>query len=358
MGYNLKEILAKFDIIESIEPYGNGHINDTYIAATENGFILQRINTNVFKNPVKVMENIEKVTEHLRKKIAAYGGNVKRETLTVIKTLDGKPYYESEDGDFFRMYNFITNAVSYDMAENPNQFYQSARAFGKFQRLLADFPAEELFETIPRFHDTANRFENFKKALAEDKMGRAKDVQDEINFILAREKDCSVILDAMKDGSVPVRVTHNDTKLNNVMLDAETDEGVCVIDLDTVMAGSLLYDFGDSIRFGASSATEDEEDLSKVFMRMELFDIYTKGYMEELCDVLTEKEIELLPFAAKLLTFECGMRFLTDYLEGDTYFKIHKPDHNLHRTRTQLKLVYDMEQKMDEMAKAVRKYVK
>ena len=348
----------EFDKIEEIENIPNGHINVTdRVKINGKNYILQRINTGIFKDPVGLMNNISSVTEFLRKKIIEANGDPDRETLTLLKANDGKYYHENENG-FYRMYLYITDATCYNKAEKPGMFGESAKAFGRFQNLLAEFDATVLTESIKDFHNTPVRFRNLVNAINADKAGRAAECKEEIDFYLARKEFCSVITDRLADGRLPVRVTHNDTKLNNVMLDAKTDDGVCVIDLDTVMPGSLLYDFGDSIRFGASSATEDEEDISKVYMKMELFDIYTKGYMEELSDVLTEREIELLPFAAKLLTFECGMRFLTDYLEGDTYFKIHKPNHNLLRTRTQLKLVYDMEQKMDEMAAVVKKYLK
>ena len=356
MSYNLNDIMHKFAIDADISPYGNGHINDTYIAESNPRYIMQKINSNVFKNPYQVMENIVNVTEHLKSKIAENGGDVGRETLRVIKTTDGETLYKAEDGNFFRMYNFIENAVSYDAVENPQQFTEAARAFGKFQNMLADFPADKLFETIPNFHDTRKRFENLKRAIAEDKAGRLASVKEEVEFALAREAEVGTIVDAIADGSVPLRVTHNDTKLNNVMLDKNTGEGVCVIDLDTVMPGSLLYDYGDALRFGASTGAEDETDLSKINFSLELFEAFTKGFLGEVGSKLTPRERELLPFGAKIMTFECGIRFLTDYLEGDTYFKIHREHHNLDRCRTQFKLVADMEAKTEEMHKIVAKY--
>ena len=356
MSYNLNDIMHKFAIDADISPYGNGHINDTYIAESNPRYIMQKINSNVFKNPYQVMENIVNVTEHLKSKIAENGGDVGRETLRVIKTIDGETLYNTEDGNFFRMYNFIENAVSYDAVENPQQFTEAARAFGKFQNMLADFPADKLFETIPNFHDTRKRFENLKRAIAEDKAGRLASVKEEVEFALAREAEVGTIVDAIADGSVPLRVTHNDTKLNNVMLDKNTGEGVCVIDLDTVMPGSLLYDYGDALRFGASTGAEDETDLSKINFSLELFEAFTKGFLGEVGSKLTPRERELLPFGAKIMTFECGIRFLTDYLEGDTYFKIHREHHNLDRCRTQFKLVADMEAKTEEMHRIVAKY--
>ena len=357
MNFILSEIARNFAIDVSVEAYGNGHINDTYIADSEPRYILQRINHAIFKNPEQVMSNIVGVTEFLRKKIIADGGDVNRETLTVIKTKKGENYYKSEDGNYYRMYNFIERSASFEQVERPEQFYESARAFGKFQKMLADYPANELYETIPFFHDTVKRFADFKKAVEDDIAGRKHLVQKEIDFVLAREADSHVVVDAIAEGSVPLRVTHNDTKLNNVLFDAATGKGLCVIDLDTVMPGSLLYDYGDSLRFGASTGAEDEVDLDKISFDLELFEAYTKGFVEEVGDTLTPKEIELLPFSAKLLTYECGMRFLGDYLNGDTYFKIHRENHNLDRARTQFKLVADIETKLDAMKEIVKKYV-
>lgn len=356
MENNIKEILYQFNIVTDSEPYGNGHINDTFIVDTDGSYILQRINTTIFKDIDGLMDNIAVVTEYLRKKIEAAGGNADRETLTLVKTVDGKNYFRDEDGECYRVYKFIENTVSYDLVENPVQFYNAARAFGKFQNILADFPVDRLNETVPSFHDTRKRIKHLEEAIAEDKCGRLREVQKEVDFALARKDEMGVVMEGMEDGTIPVRVTHNDTKLNNVMLDADTGEGVCVIDLDTVMPGSLLFDYGDALRFGASSGSEDETDLTKIYFDMDLFEQFTKGYMEEISSILTKRERELLPFSAKLLTYECGVRFLTDYLNGDVYFKIHRKKHNLDRCRTQFKLVYDMEQKMDEMKKIVDKY--
>ncbi len=360
-GYNIEEMCGLFalegDFINA-GPYGDGHINDTYLViTTEKQYILQRINGDVFKNPAEVMDNIVAVTNYLREQITNAGGNPDRETLTVIPTKDGSYYYVSDQGDLFRVYLFVGDTISYQKVETPELFYRVAKSFGKFQNMLKDFPAEKLNETIVNFHNTVSRYKDFKDAVAADHASRAATVQKEIQFVLDREKDAGVILDAIADGSVPLRVTHNDTKLNNILVDKATGEGICVIDLDTVMPGSMLYDFGDSIRFGASTAAEDEKDLDKVWMDLELFEQYVKGYLETLGDSITPKEIELLPFSAKLLTLECGSRFLADYLNGDTYFRIHYPEQNLDRARTQLKLVADMESKMDQMAAIVKKYI-
>ena len=357
MEYNLSEILEKFDIKRETAPYGDGHINDTYRVKGQY-YILQRINSNVFKKPYEVMENIEAVTEYLRKKIIEAGGDPDRETLTLVKTVDGQNLYKADEENYFRVYKFIEGAKTYSRVESPEQFYNAAKTFGKFQTMLAGFPADKLHETIPQFHYTPNRVQQLRDAIANDAAGRAASVQKEIEFALARADEADTIIKAMEEGSVPLRVTHNDTKLNNVMLDEKTGEGVCVIDLDTVMPGSMLYDYGDALRFGASTAAEDETNLSKVWFDVNLFKQFSLGYIEEMKDVITEKEIELMPFAAKLLTYECGIRFLADYLNGDTYFKIHHEHHNLDRARTQLKLVADIENKTEEMKSIIEDLVK
>ena len=348
--------------ITKMSPYGSGHINDTFMLTCEledgsnKHYILQRMNDDIFRNPKELMENVVNVTTFLRKKIIAAGGDPERETLNIILTKDGASYLQDEAGDYWRSYVFIDDATCFDLVEKPEDFYNSAVAFGHFQQLLADYPAATLHETIKNFHNTVDRFHNFLKAVEEDVVGRAKDVQAEIEFVKAREADCHIICDALANGEIPLRVTHNDTKLNNVMIDNKTGKGLCVIDLDTVMPGLAVNDFGDSIRFGASTGTEDEKDLSKISCDMELYDIYTKGFVEGCSGALTDMEIECLPIGAKVMTYECGMRFLTDYLSGDTYFKIDYPTHNLDRTRTQLKLVWDMEQKWEQMQEIARKY--
>lgn len=357
MGCNWNEIIRQFNVDATSQPYGEGHINDTFLAEMGSGkYILQRINHHVFQDPEKLMENIVRVTEYLHNKIANRGGCPERETLIVIKTVNGKNLYCTEDGDYFRMYRFVENSKTYQAVENPEQFYESGKAFGRFQNDLADFPAGKLYDTIENFHHTANRFEKFLEAVEEDRAGRKASVESEIDFVLSRKNDTKVIVDLIEKGEIPVRVTHNDTKLNNILFDNETDKALCVIDLDTVMPGSMLYDFGDAIRFGASTAAEDECCLEKVTCSLPLFEAFTKGFLEELKQSITPKEKELLPFSAKLITLECGMRFLTDYLNGDTYFKIHRPGHNLDRCRTQFRLVTDMEEKMQELQKIVSQY--
>lgn len=346
------------------QSWGNGHINDTFLLLYEDEkkqtrkYILQQMNKGIFKNPVELMENVMGVTTYLRKLIIANGGDPERETLNVIPAKDGKPYYVDSKEEYWRAYLFIEGAESLEKVENPNDFYESAVAFGHFQQMLADYPAETLHETIKGFHDTRARLETFKKVVESDVCGRAALVKDEIDFVLSREHIADCFGDLLEKGEISLRVTHNDTKSNNVMIDKATGKGICVIDLDTVMPGLAMNDFGDSIRFGASTAEEDEQDLNKVWCDMELFELYTKGFIEGCGGKLTKREIELLPMGAMVMTYECGMRFLADYLEGDVYFKIHRENQNLDRARTQFKLVADMEAKWDTMAEIVKKYHK
>jgi len=345
------------------EPYGFGHINDTYAAyfrkadGTEHRYIMQRINHDVFKHPEELMINIEAVTTHLRRKIAAAGGNPDRETLTLIPTRDGVSFHRTDSGYYWRAYIFIENALTYQIPESLDHVYNAARAYGNFQQLLGDFPVDQLYETIPDFHHTKKRFVTFLKVVDEDKHNRAQDVKDEIEFVMQRAGETSIVVDLIGKGELPVRVTHNDTKYNNVMIDDETGEGVCVIDLDTVMPGSLLYDFGDAIRSITNTAEEDERDLYKVQFSLETFERYTQGYLEATHEALTPAEIEHLAFSARLMTLECGMRFLTDHLNGDVYFRTHRANHNLDRCRTQFKMVQDMEEKFDLMTKIIERYL-
>lgn len=359
------EALFHFDldgyVIKSI-PFGNGHINDTYLVTVKKDHdvkyrvILQKMNKTVFTKPQELMENIVNVTSFLRQKIIDNKGDPERETLNVVLTKDQKPYFIDSLGEYWRCFYFIENATSYDLVQDPQDFYQSALAFGHFQYLLADYPARTLHETIPGFHDTKARFEVFKKAVEADVFHRADKVKEEIDFVLAHEYLAHIFGDLMKKGELPLRVTHNDTKLNNVMIDNKTHRAICVIDLDTVMPGLAMNDFGDSIRFGASTALEDEPDLDKVWCDMGLFEIYVQGFIEGCNGKLTKKEIDLLPMGALVMTYECGMRFLTDYLQGDIYFKTHRQDHNLDRCRTQFKLIVDMESKWQQMNDIIKKY--
>ncbi|NLY17748.1 MAG: aminoglycoside phosphotransferase family protein [Clostridiaceae bacterium] len=364
--WDFQSVVSNFEFEgEFIEakPHGFGHINDTFAVyfrkqdGSTHRYILQRINSNVFKNPEQLMENISGVTRYLREKIIEANGDPLRETLNLIPTKDNRCFYKSPEGDYWRGYIFIENACTYQVVENLGHFNNAGKAFGKFQRLLEGYPADTLHETIPDFHNTKKRYEAFLESVKKDIKGRSAAVKDEIEFVMKRESDTCVLVDLLNEGKLPLRVTHNDTKFNNVMIDNETGEGVCVIDLDTVMPGLSLYDFGDSIRSGANPADEDEKDLSKVYMDLALFEQFTKGFLEQTRDSLTPLEIEYLPFAAKIMTFECGMRFLTDYLSGDTYFKIHREEHNLDRTRTQFKMVADMEEKFDQMKSIVKKYI-
>ena len=348
MKEQIKDIFAHFDLGIDPRPFGNGHINDTYLAQMTHSFVLQKINRNVFPDPVAVMENVKAVTDHLRAKIEAAGGDPMRETLFFLNTFDGLPYYKADDGEYYRVYVFVDGVRSLETVEKPEQLYHAARAFGKFQNMLADFPAERLHEVIPAFHDTKKRFRDFVRALEENRSGRADSAGSEIRFVTDREADCGVIVDALAAGGIPYRVTHNDTKLNNVLLDEVTGEGVCVIDLDTVMPGSLLYDFGDALRFAGSTGAEDEPDLDKISFDLERYEYFTRGFLEALPSI-TEKERSLLPFSVKLMTYECGSRFLADYINGDVYFKTAYPEHNLVRARTQFKLVADIEAKMDKL---------
>ena len=361
---NLSSILSEFDIeSENISGSGetipSGHINDTYrVELSGKEYVLQKINHNIFSDVSGLMKNIHMVTEHLRKKIRARGGDENRETLTVLLTKSGSPFLKTKDGSYFRLYKYITNTDTYQQVENKKQLYYVAKAFGRFQNDLADFPAEKLTETILNFHNTKSRFEALVKAAADDIAGRKKDVLPEIEFVLSKKEDTELILNCINSGEIPLRVTHNDTKLNNILFEKGRDTAVCVVDLDTVMPGSMLYDFGDAIRFGASSAEEDETDLDKIYCDLELFESFTKGFLEEVAKSMTKKEIELLAFSAKLITLEVGMRFLTDHLNGDVYFKVHKPNHNLDRARNQFKLVMDMENKMEEMNNIVNTLIK
>ena len=361
----LQEVLEAFDfgapMVGAIR-YGQGHINDTFCVHTQpedaccRRFILQRMSAAAFKRPDQLMENIIGVTDYLGREIEKHGGDRSREALEVLRPKNGQPYYTDSQGGAWRLYPFVENTVCYQSAETPELFAASGRAFGQFQKLLQDYPAETLYETIPNFHNTEDRLAKFKDAVAQDKLGRAKNCQPEIDFVLAREKDCSVALQAMREGKLPIRVTHNDTKLNNVLMDPDTQRGMCIIDLDTVMPGLAINDFGDSIRFGANHSAEDETDLSKVNLDVDLFAAYTAAFLEGTGGSLTNAEIEYLPWGAKLMTLECGIRFLTDYLVGDEYFHISREGQNLDRCRTQFKLVADMEENWSKLQAITAQY--
>ncbi len=358
MAVNLEKVVENFSVKAGIVPYGNGHINDTYLREGNPGYILQRINTNVFKDPNSVMENIVNVTEYLRAEIVKNGGDPERETMNVIKTKLGKNCYMADSNNYFRMYKFVSNSVSFDTAEDSSLLFEAGKSFGKFQRMLDGFDAGLLHETIVDFHNTPKRIEQLEAAIKKNYENRAALVSAELDAAKKYSKYASLITDAMADGSVPSRVTHNDTKLNNVLFDKDTHKGICVIDLDTVMPGSILYDFGDALRFGASSGAEDETDLSKIYFDLEKYKSFAEGFLGEVGECLTKREIELLPESVIIMTYECGIRFLADYLNGDVYFKIHRENHNLDRARTQLKLVADMETKLDEMHRIAESFIK
>lgn len=358
----LQHLCEQFEFdgaITHLGPTGNGHINDTFLVETQMNkkYILQRINHHIFKDPQKLMENIEKVCNHVKHKVEEVGGDVSREVLTLIPTKDKKYYVQDEVGYYWRAYVFITGALSYDVVPSNEIFYNCAKAFGLFQKRLADFNAEELYETIPYFHHTKNRFENFMKALENNQANRKDLVKEEIDFVLAHKSDTEVLLNLYEEGRVPLRVTHNDTKINNVMVDEVSKEGICVIDLDTVMPGLAAYDFGDCIRTGATSGEEDEVDLTKVNFMADRFEAFAKGFLEEVGESFGKDEIYSLLLGAKVMTLECGIRFLTDYLEGDHYFKIHRENHNLDRARTQFKLVQDMEAQWEQLEEIIKKFM-
>ncbi len=347
-----KEVAEQFCLegeVTGICPYGEGHINLTLlVTTTKKRYIMQKMNTRVFTDPDSLMANICGVTEHLKARGI--------ETLCVIPTKAGTPYLKGEE--CYRVYDFIENTVTYQKVTDKEVFKNSGKAFGEFQNYLAEFDASKLTETIKRFHDTPKRFADFKAALEADSFDRAKDCKEEIEFILSHENTYGIAMQGLKDGSLPLRVTHNDTKLNNILMDAETGEARAVIDLDTIMPGSMLFDFGDSIRFGASTAAEDEKDLDKVHFDIELFEAYAEGYVGAVRDSITAREAELLPYGSYLMTIECGMRFLADYLSGDTYFATKYEGHNLVRCRTQIRLASEMEAQFAEMGKIIEKILK
>jgi len=362
----VREVLQAYDLPETLlgaTRYGQGHINDTFcvVCQPQEGdavrYILQGLSLAAFPHPDELMENFIGITSYLKEKITANGGDSLRETLSLVKTKDGKDYYTDSNGKVWRLTPFIENTDCFQKA-TPELFEASARAFGRFQYMLQGYPAETLHEAIVNFHNTEDRFAKFEAALAADKHDRAKDIQAEVQFVLDRKADCSVALQALRDGKLPLRVTHNDTKLNNILIDRDTHEGICVIDLDTTMPGLSINDFGDSIRFGANHSAEDEKDLSKVNFDIELYEAYTRGFLEGAQGSLTPAELEYLPWGARLMTLECGIRFLTDYLDGDHYFRIHYADQNLDRCRTQFKLVRDMEEQFEAMSAVVAKYAK
>jgi len=335
----------------SCEPFGNGHINRTFHVRCDSGceYTVQKINRVAFRRPEELIENIDAVTKFIAARQAPG-----QQTICLIPARDGKKYYVDDTGEYWRAYSYIASGLCLDMPRSTRDFYEAAVAFGQFQMALSDFPADTLHETIPRFHDTPDRFRQLRESVRLDAAGRAGEVQRELDFLFAREEELGTLCRLQQAGELPLRVTHNDTKLNNVLLDPVTGKARCVLDLDTVMPGLSACDFGDAIRFGASTAAEDETELSKVSLDLGMYRAFLQGYLDACGAALTKKEIEVLPLGAKILTGELAARFLKDYLDGDVYFAVHRPRHNLDRTRTQLKLVYDMEQKWDDMQRILR----
>lgn len=354
MDVDVRKILENFlpgEEIMSVRPHGSGHINHTYAVETAGGkkYVLQKINTDIFKDVEGLMENVVNVTTYLKERIARKGGDPERETLTVVPAVDEKNYFVDTKGGCWRVYILIENVISLDQAESEEALYASGLAFGRFQAQLADYPAQTLHETIPDFHNTPKRYEDFEKVVREDCCHRVRSAEKEIAFIRAHREETKILTDMLKRGELPLRLTHNDTKLNNVLLDPDTYEAVCIVDFDTIMPGLTAYDFGDAIRFGANTAAEDEPDTDKVSLSLPLYRAYARGFTEGCGGRLTPKEIETLPLGAKTITLEQGIRFLTDYLQGDTYYQITREGQNLDRCRTQLALVADMERKWEEM---------
>ena len=353
MHHNILEILQHFNIwgeVTNYYPIGNGHINSTYLCETTTGnkYVLQRINNTVFKDVDLLMSNYSKVTKYLRH--IGFG------SIHIIKSIDNKYYYDN-DGYPYRLYEYIDNVICYEKIDNMELVYQAANAFGKLHKALKGFDANELGEVIPNFHNTWQRYQNLLDAIKEDKLDRVKDCLPEINKVKAFENQFSIVIDAIKNGKIPLAVTHNDPKINNVLFDKDTGAIRAVIDLDTVMPGSYLYDFGDALRSLFTGDNEGSEDLSKLVVNFEIFEAYAKGYLAEMKDTLTKKERELLGFSAFLLSIECGMRFLEDYIRGDVYFKIDKPDRNLIRARTQIALAGDIFKNLDKLNAITKKYL-
>jgi Ser/Thr protein kinase RdoA (MazF antagonist) len=357
----VQELAAVFQCLgryRGEEPYGSGHINDTYkvyhdLDGREVHYIRQRVNHDIFKDVPALMDNIGHVTRHQRMKFGQAGeSDLDRRALTLVPTVDGRDFYQDEQGNYWRTYVFVEDALGMDIVENTAQAFEAARAFGEFQRQLADLPVR-LHDTIPDFHHTRSRYDVLMAAVEADVCNRAAGVKNEIEFAAAREGLVDTVLDLMASGDIPERVTHNDTKLNNVLIDTASGKGICVIDLDTVMPGSVLYDFGDMVRSTTTTAAEDEPDTSKIWMDIDYFEALVKGYLETASDFLVQKEKELLPLSGRLITFEIGLRFLTDYLQGDTYFKTRREGQNMDRCRKQFKMVESMEEQMDAMQRIV-----
>ena len=353
MEKKIEQILAHYDFgapVISCEQFGVGHINWTYRVETKAGglFVLQRINTYVFRDPVGLMRNIELITDFMRKKEPD-----PRKVLELVPTIDGQTFIVTDNDEYWRVYVFVKDCICFDQAETPEIFRDTGSAFGQFQNLLADFPVESLIETIPDFHNTVARFRALETAIAKDEKKRAAGAQREIDYVLSQKPFASFLIDKVASGEIPLRVTHNDTKINNVLFDRVTNKPLCVVDLDTTMPGTAAMDFGDSIRYAGNNAAEDEPDLEKVFLRMDLFRAYAEGFCGAARENLNRNELVICPEASKLVTLEIGVRFLTDYLEGDVYFHTAYAEHNLTRARVQFALARDMDAKMDEMKSVI-----
>jgi Ser/Thr protein kinase RdoA (MazF antagonist) len=364
MDHNLRKIFERFAASGTFlygEPYGSGHIHDTFRIETaekdKDDYIIQRLNNKVFRNIPELQQNIERVTVHLQNKIKAIpGSDIKRECLQLIPTLNNKTWLRDDSGDYWRMYLFISNHRSYNIVDSPEKAFEGGKAIGRFQAMLADLPGNPLHETIPYFHNIERRLETFNMKVSEDPAGRADKVYNEIDFVHRRSDEMKIILNLGKEGKIPVRITHNDTKFNNILLD-ENDRALCVIDLDTVMPGYIHYDFGDAIRTAANIAAEDEKELSKISMDISLFEAYASGYLSETSDTLNNVEKDYLAFAPRLITFTITVRFLTDYLDGDNYFKVHHEHHNLQRAKAQMRLMESMEEQYDNMQKIIGRLI-
>jgi thiamine kinase-like enzyme len=364
MGYDLKKVFDSFTADGSFAeavPCGSGHIHDTFRVKTsekeKDDYILQRLNNKVFRNIPELQENIERVTDHLyRKLLIVPGSDTKRECLTLIRAKNGKSWIEDENGNFWRMFIFIPDHIVYDIVDSPEKAFEGGKAIGRFQALLTDLPGRSLHETIPSFHDVEKRIDNFNYTLKMDPVGRVKETVKETNFILKRADEMRIIQKLGKEGKIPVRITHNDTKFNNILFDYN-GKSLCIIDLDTVMPGYFHSDFGDAIRTGANIAAEDENDLSKIKMDIDLFGAYARGYLSETNNTLNSIEKEYLAFAPLLMTYEQALRFLTDYVDGDKYYRVHHKHHNIQRTRAQIRLLESMEEQYSEMQKIISKLV-
>jgi len=360
-SYNVHHVVDQFYIqgtLIDVAPHPSGHINDTFLVTFEDDgekrYIVQLINKEVFKNPEQVMQNIGRIIVHLKKKIVAEGGDPLRETMTLIPTHNDKYFYIDSLGNYWRTYLYIEDTSTYDIVNNATMAYEGGCAFGKFQTLLVDLPGEPLHETIPHFHDIEKRLETFWLTVDRDPVQRVSEIKDEMRFITTREKEIKLLFEKSKEGLIPQRITHNDTKFNNVLIDSQ-NRGICVIDLDTVMNGIIHFDFGDAVRVISNTAAEDEKDLDKVNLNMEFFEAYTKGYMESGRSYLTDNEVELMAFSCRYMTFMLAVRFLTDHIDGDRYFKVHFPYHNLQRARAQFKLVMAFEENYDRMNDIIHK---